>query len=115
MPSRITRPQVKGYKGKLKSSAHTARSVPVVSHEGDVLTLHFGSDFIQSQMLVGDPGFLAFAYTRTMMSFEWFMPQPREIAIHRAWRRLHRQVVPPPSSTIQADGCRNQSSCHRGT
>jgi spermidine synthase len=81
MPSRITRPQVKGYKGKLQSSTHTARSVPVVSHEGGVLTLHFGSDFIQSQMLVGDPGFLAFAYTRTMMSFEWFMPQPREIAI----------------------------------
>jgi spermidine synthase len=81
MPSRITRPQVKGYKGKSQSSTHTARSVPVVSNEGGVITLHFGSDFIQSQMLVGDPGFLAFAYTRTMMSFEWFMPQPSEIAL----------------------------------
>ena len=32
-------------------------------------------------MLAGDPGFLAFAYTRTMMSFECFKPRPREIAL----------------------------------
>jgi spermidine synthase len=81
MPSRITRPQVKGYKGKSQSPTHTARSIPVVSNEDGVITLHFGSDFIQSQMLVKDPDFLAFAYTRTMMSFECFMPRPREIAL----------------------------------
>ena len=43
--------------------------------------MHFESDYIQSQMLVGDPDFLALAYTRTMMAFEVFTPLPREIAL----------------------------------
>ena len=45
------------------------------------MVLHFASDYIQSQMVVDDPDFLALAYTRTMMAFEMFMPQPRELAL----------------------------------
>ena len=52
-----------------------------MSEAGGVRTLHFGSDYIQSQMVVGEPDFLALAYTRTMMSFEMFVPRPREIAL----------------------------------
>ena len=81
MPSRVTRPPAKNQKGKRPSSIQAADSVPVVSREDGVLTLHFGSDFIQSQMLMRDPVYLALAYTRTMMSFESFMPQPREVAL----------------------------------
>ena len=82
MSSSGARSQAKGSKDKSPSSVHTsAHSVPVVSGKGGVLTLHFGSDFIQSQMLVSDPDYLALAYTRTMMSFESFMPQPRAVAI----------------------------------
>lgn len=55
--------------------------VPVVSHEGGVLTLHFGSDYVQSQMLIDDPDFLTLAYTRAMMAFELFKPDPRSIAL----------------------------------
>jgi spermidine synthase len=55
--------------------------VPVVSHHSGVLVLHFGSDYIQSQMVVDQPHFLALAYTRTMMAFEMFVPGPREIGL----------------------------------
>jgi spermidine synthase len=68
-------------KKKSAVAAQDPRPVPVVSERGGVLTLHFGSDYIQSQMVVGEPDFLALAYTRTMMSFEIFVPRPREIAL----------------------------------
>jgi spermidine synthase len=55
--------------------------IPVVSQQSGVLVLHFGSDYIQSQMVVDEPDFLALAYTRTMMAFEMFVPGPREIAL----------------------------------
>jgi spermidine synthase len=81
MPSRANRSSVWGAKSIASSPIRTSHPVPVVSHEDGVLTLHFGSDFIQSQMAVGEPDSLALAYTRTMMSFEVFMPEPREIAL----------------------------------
>jgi spermidine synthase len=67
---------------EISSSVHNdLLPVPVVSQERGVLVLHFGSDYIQSQMVVDEPDFLALAYTRTMMAFEVFMPEPREIAL----------------------------------
>jgi spermidine synthase len=66
---------------QVKRSTVDPLPVPVVSHEGGVLTLHFGSNYIQSQMVVDEPEFLALAYTRAMMAFEMFMPGPREIAL----------------------------------
>jgi spermidine synthase len=81
MPSRASRSSVPGAKSKTFSPNGTAHPVPVVSHEDGVLTLHFGSDFIQSQMAAGKPDSLTLAYTRTMMAFELFVPKPREIAL----------------------------------
>jgi spermidine synthase len=52
-----------------------------VSQQDGVRTLHFGSNYIQSQMLVEELNCLAFAYTRAMMVFETFVPLPREIAL----------------------------------
>jgi spermidine synthase len=66
---------------QVKRSTIDPLPVPVVSQEGGVLTLHFGSNYIQSQMVVDEPDFLALAYTRAMMAFEMFMPSPREIAL----------------------------------
>jgi spermidine synthase len=63
------------------SNLKAAQPVPVVSDKDGVLTLHFGSDYIQSQMRVNQPDYLALAYTRTMMAFEIFLPKPRSIAL----------------------------------
>jgi spermidine synthase len=55
--------------------------VPVVSQDDGVMVMHFGSDYIQSQMLIDNPDFLALGYTRTMMAFELFQPVPEKIAL----------------------------------
>jgi spermidine synthase len=65
--------------GKARNPA--SHAVPVLSGQRGLLTLHFGSNYIQSQMRVNEPDFLALAYTRTMMSFESFLAHPREIAL----------------------------------
>jgi spermidine synthase len=81
MPSPVKRSTIEGA-GEISLSANAdPLPVPVVSQESGVLTLHFGSDYIQSQMVVDEPDFLALAYTRTMMAFEMFMPMPREAAL----------------------------------
>src|SRR3984957_20712010 len=81
MPSQDKRSTTKGAEKKALSANNNPLPMPVVSQEGGTLTLHFESDYIQSQMVVGKPDFLAFAYTRTMMAFEMFIPRPREIAL----------------------------------
>jgi spermidine synthase len=81
MPSPGKGSPIKAGKKKNLSFKHSPLPVPVVSQQGDVLTLHFGSDYIESQMVVGKPDFLAFAYTRIMMTFEMFIPLPREIGL----------------------------------
>jgi spermidine synthase len=55
--------------------------VPVVSEEAGVLTLHFQSDYVQSQMLLDDPDCLTLSYSRAMMAFELFKPVPRQIVM----------------------------------
>lgn len=55
--------------------------IPVISEENGILTLHFQSDYVQSQMVLQTPDFLALTYTRTMMVFELFKPNPRNIAV----------------------------------
>lgn len=59
----------------------SAFPVPVTSEEDGILTLHFQSDYVQSQMVLEKPDFLALTYTRTMMAFELFKPRPRHIAL----------------------------------
>jgi spermidine synthase len=81
MPFPGGRLPTKSTKDSVSPNHAAADAVPVVSDDGGILTLHFGSDFIQSQMVVDKPDSLALAYTRTMMSFELFLPEPREIAL----------------------------------
>jgi spermidine synthase len=81
MPSLVKRSTIDDA-GEISSAANSiSLPVPVVAQESGVLVLHFGSDYIQSQMVVEAPDFLALAYTRTMMAFETFLPMPREIAL----------------------------------
>jgi len=55
--------------------------IPVISEEDGILTLHFQSEYVQSQMVSERPDFLALTYTRTMMAFELFKPHPHNIAL----------------------------------
>jgi spermidine synthase len=56
-----------------------AKSKPsiAVSDERGVRSLHVGGEAIQSAMRLGDPFALALDYTRCMMAFLLFHPQPR--------------------------------------
>jgi spermidine synthase len=49
-----------------------------VSDSRGVRTLHIGGEAIQSAMRLGDPYALALDYTRCMMAFLLFHPEPRE-------------------------------------
>jgi spermidine synthase len=81
MPLPVKRRTIEGARKKSSPANKNSLPVPVVSQESGVLTMHFGSEYIQSQMVVDQPDFLALAYTRTMMAFEMFVPKPREIAL----------------------------------
>src|SRR5215213_3597731 len=50
-----------------------------VSERFGVRSLHIGSDTVQSSMRVSRPNDLELSYTRSMMAFLLFMPEPREI------------------------------------
>ena len=81
MSSRIKRQPVRRAASSPSISGDMQHPMPVVSQDGGVMSLHFESDYIQSQMIIDQPEFLALAYTRTMMTFEVFLPEPREIAL----------------------------------
>src|SRR6202021_3224922 len=63
------------------TSRVNAFPIPVISEEGGIRTLHFESEYVQSQMVLERPDFLALTYTRTMMAFELFKPHPHNIAL----------------------------------
>ena len=52
---------------------------PFVIEDDGARCLYFTRDFIQSEMRLDDPYELAFAYTRKMMAFLLFCPEPRRI------------------------------------
>ena len=54
------------------------RSVIAVSDSRGVRSLHVGGEAIQSSMKLGDPFALALDYTRCMMAFLLFHPEPRQ-------------------------------------
>ena len=81
MPRECKRLPIESVKELSSVSAQLPMPVPTVSQQNGLLLLHFESDYIQSQMIVDEPEFLALAYTRTMMAFEMFKPRPREIAL----------------------------------
>src|SRR5258707_5889920 len=59
-------------------SGKKARSSIAVSDARGVRTLHVGGEAIQSAMRLDDPHALALDYTRCMMAFLLFHPEPRE-------------------------------------
>ncbi|MEY2690467.1 MAG: hypothetical protein RL375_4667 [Pseudomonadota bacterium] len=54
---------------------------PYVFEIGGAKALHFSINEVQSRMLLDDPCALDLEYTRTMMGFLLFNPQPRRIAM----------------------------------
>jgi len=50
-----------------------------ISEKFGVRTLHIGSDTVQSSMRIARPNDLEVAYTRSMMAFLLFNPDPREV------------------------------------
>jgi spermidine synthase len=55
------------------------RSVIAVSDSRGVRSLHVGGEAIQSAMKLGEPFALALDYTRCMMAFLLFHPEPKEV------------------------------------
>ena len=56
-----------------------AKPSVAVSDARGVRTLHVGGEAIQSAMRLNDPFALALDYTRCMMAFLLFHPEPREV------------------------------------
>ena len=52
---------------------------PFIVDDGRTRRLYFSLRFIQSSMRIDDPVTLDFAYTRKMMAFLLFVPDPREV------------------------------------
>lgn len=50
-----------------------------VSEQDGVRSLHLGSDTVQSSMRIAAPNALELHYTRSMMAFLLFQPEPREV------------------------------------
>jgi len=76
-----------------------------VSEQDGVRSLHLGDDTIHSAMRINAPNDLELAYTRSMMAFLLFMPEPQHILmiglgggsllkfIHRYMPQVHSTVV----------------------
>lgn len=52
---------------------------PFIIEDGQTRRLHFSLDLVQSAMRLDDPFALEFAYTRKMMAFVLFVPDPRDV------------------------------------
>jgi spermidine synthase len=64
--------------GNRKKTPGKTREVSVeVSEKDGVRSLHLGSDTVQSSMKLADPSELVLSYTRAMMAFLLFEPEPR--------------------------------------
>lgn len=63
----------------LSDAAAIQRRRPIVYTDGDVRTLLFSDGIVQSEMLVSRPDALLLQYTRAMMSFALFNPNPKHI------------------------------------
>lgn len=64
-----------------KEDAPPTMHTPLLHDEDGELSLHFDFPTIQSRMLKADPQRLLLDYTRTMMGFLLFQPQPERIAM----------------------------------
>jgi len=100
---------------RLKRKVADARRAPlVVSESGGLRSLHIGGVAVQSAMRLDDPYALALDYTRCMMAFLLFHPEPREALmvglgggslakfLHRELRSLRVRVVEIDSRVVAA-------------
>jgi spermidine synthase len=100
---------------RLKGKVAGDRRPPVVvSESGGLRSLHIGGVAVQSAMRLDDPYALALDYTRCMMAFLLFHPEPREALmvglgggslakfLHRELRSLRVRVVEIDSRVIAA-------------
>lgn len=68
--------------GKWRIQRMFEREVSVdISEQGGVRYLHLGSPTVQSAMRLSDPVELVLAYTRAMMGFLLFVPEPQRVAM----------------------------------
>jgi len=65
----------------MNQEIETDDDTPLLHEENGELSLHFGFPTIQSRMLRSEPERLVLDYTRTMMGFLLFQPQPKRIAM----------------------------------
>jgi spermidine synthase len=67
-----------GLFSRWRSRVPAAGSVQISEQDG-VRYLHLGSDTIQSGMRIGAPDELVLSYTRSMLAFLLFVPEPRRV------------------------------------
>lgn len=63
-----------------RKDAQPPASVEISEQDG-IRSLHLGSDTVQSSMKLSDPVELVLSYTRAMMAFLLFHPQPRRVVM----------------------------------
>jgi len=90
---------------QLRSGAY---GKPFVIDDGRVRRLYFGLAYVQSEMSIGQPIELNFAYTRKMMGFLLFVPRPRHVVIvglggGSLTRFCHRQLPRARITTVEID------------
>lgn len=74
--------QLKDLQAQFKRlSANSAHDAPFVFEETATISMHFNQHSIQSVMYKDDPEYLVLGYTRSMMGFLFFQPQPANIAM----------------------------------
>lgn len=81
---------------------------PFVLDDGVTRRLHFDFNSVQSEMTIGDPLELNFAYTRKMMSFLLFHPHPEHVVIvglggGSLTRFCYRQLPLTRVTTVEID------------
>ena len=100
---------------RLRRALRNSRSPElVVSERGGVRALHIGGVAVQSAMRLDDPYTLALDYTRCMMAFLLFHPEPRQALmiglgggslakfLHRELRTLRVRIVEIDARVIDA-------------
>ena len=81
---------------------------PFVIDDGDLVTLYFNIRLVQSAMRIDSPHALELRYTRMMMAFLLFCPQPRRVGIIGVGggslvKFCHRQLPRCEITAIEAD------------
>ena len=81
---------------------------PFLVDDGRSRRLHFGLDYVQSEMDLGQPAALALRYTRAMMAFLLFLPDPRHIVVvglggGSLTKFCHRRLPQARVTTVEID------------